>query len=54
MNSAIPISVIWPISPAGEMVLFRETAAFARPEILFERLATQRCKYLISSEFLFE
>ena len=30
------------------------TAVVARPGILFERLAAVRCKYMISSEFLFE
>ena len=30
------------------------TAVVPRPGILFERLAAVRCKYMISSEFLFE
>lgn len=54
MNLVAVISVIGPVSPAGEMAVSPETAAVARPGILFERLTAVRCKCMITNALLFE
>jgi len=54
MNPAARISVFRPVSPAGEMAALAESASFARPGILFERLPARSRKYTIYKEFLFE